>query len=289
MLFVTVSVITALHPTWCQRGRTLQVNCRHCCHCLIHLSSHHQMLLKGCTMMSRALLIPARVGVREGGRGGVPTPGLRDVRAGANPASRPATPNNVFHNAATLLSIWPHTRQIDLAVQLFPGVAAAPLILGTIAGCGGRLLADGIMTGWQVGVCVCFVFPLPFLLFFLSRQQPTTPTPTDTPCHAHAPHRPHAHTLQCLPGLAELTSPGFTSRSAALAAASYYALAYGAQLLPPPAAAGLIVTLLVGLCWWWLGVGRLMCCQCVCSIGCQATCCCCFLLLSAADAAPLCL
>lgn len=45
--------------------------------------------------------------------------------------------------------------QIDLAVQLYPGVHAAPLILGTIAGCGGRLLADGIMTGWQVhwGVC----------------------------------------------------------------------------------------------------------------------------------------
>lgn len=40
--------------------------------------------------------------------------------------------------------------QVDLAVQLFPGVAAAPLILGTLSGCGGRLLADAIMTSWQV-------------------------------------------------------------------------------------------------------------------------------------------
>jgi hypothetical protein len=40
--------------------------------------------------------------------------------------------------------------QVNLAVQLYPGVVAAPIILGTISGCGGRLLADGIMTGWQV-------------------------------------------------------------------------------------------------------------------------------------------
>jgi hypothetical protein len=40
--------------------------------------------------------------------------------------------------------------QVNLAVQLYPGSVAPALILGTLAGCGGRLLADGIMTGWQV-------------------------------------------------------------------------------------------------------------------------------------------
>jgi len=48
-----------------------------------------------------------------------------------------------------------------------------------------------------------------------------------------------------MPGLAELSSPGFVSRSAAFAAVSYYALAYATQLLPVPAAAGLIETGLV--------------------------------------------
>lgn len=85
--------------------------------------------------------------------------------------------------------------RVNLAVQLYPGVHTAPLILGTIAGCGGRLLADGIMTGWQ-----------------------------------------------SMPGFAELTSPGFVSRSAAFAAVSYYTIAYVAQLLPVEAAAGLVIT-----------------------------------------------
>lgn len=48
-----------------------------------------------------------------------------------------------------------------------------------------------------------------------------------------------------MPGLAELSSPGFVSRSAAFAAVSYYVLAYATQLLPIHAAAGLIETGLV--------------------------------------------
>lgn len=51
--------------------------------------------------------------------------------------------------------------------------------------------------------------------------------------------------LQSGPGLAELTSPGFVSRSAAFAAVAYYILAYATQLLPVQAAAGLVVTALV--------------------------------------------
>jgi hypothetical protein len=48
-----------------------------------------------------------------------------------------------------------------------------------------------------------------------------------------------------MPGLAELSSPGFVSRSAALAASTYYALAHGLRLMPQQAAAGLVVTALV--------------------------------------------
>lgn len=90
--------------------------------------------------------------------------------------------------------------QVDTAVQLYPGVVAAPLILGTLAGCGGRLIADALLHSWGL-----------------------------------------------LHGNAELSSPGFVSRSAAMAAATYYLLAYGLQLLPHTAAAGLVVTILVSL------------------------------------------
>jgi hypothetical protein len=44
-----------------------------------------------------------------------------------------------------------HALQVDLAVTLFPGVVAAPLVLGTLGGCGGRLLADIILTTWGQG------------------------------------------------------------------------------------------------------------------------------------------
>jgi len=39
--------------------------------------------------------------------------------------------------------------RVDLAVQLYPGVVAAPLILGTLAGCGGRILADILLHSWE--------------------------------------------------------------------------------------------------------------------------------------------
>lgn len=88
--------------------------------------------------------------------------------------------------------------QVDLAIKLYPGIVAAPLLLGTLAGCGGRLIADALLHGYAE-----------------------------------------------MPGLAELTSPGFVSRSAFMAATTYYLLGYVLQLLPPSAAAGLVVTTLV--------------------------------------------
>lgn len=39
--------------------------------------------------------------------------------------------------------------RVDLAVRIFPGVAAAPLLLGTLGGCGGRLLCDLVKHGWS--------------------------------------------------------------------------------------------------------------------------------------------
>lgn len=88
--------------------------------------------------------------------------------------------------------------KVDLGVKLYPGIVAAPLILGTLAGCGGRLIADALLHGYAE-----------------------------------------------IPGLAELTSPGFVSRSAFMAAATYYVLGHVLQLLPLSAAAGLVVTTLV--------------------------------------------
>lgn len=40
--------------------------------------------------------------------------------------------------------------RVDAAVAVFPGVVAAPLVLGTLAGCGGRLIVDGLYFGWGV-------------------------------------------------------------------------------------------------------------------------------------------
>eukprot|EP00879_Flechtneria_rotunda_P023314 GHRR01024663.1.p1 GENE.GHRR01024663.1~~GHRR01024663.1.p1 ORF type:complete len:384 (+),score=128.00 GHRR01024663.1:63-1214(+) len=89
-------------------------------------------------------------------------------------------------------------QRVDLGCKLYPGVAAAPLLLGTLAGCGGRLIADAMLYGWQA-----------------------------------------------MPGSAELTSPGFVSRSAAMAAVTYHVLGHVLQLLPLSAAAGLVVTALM--------------------------------------------
>ena len=45
--------------------------------------------------------------------------------------------------------------RVDAAVRLHPGVVAAPIILGTIAGCGGRLLVDAFShcAGYRQGGC----------------------------------------------------------------------------------------------------------------------------------------
>jgi hypothetical protein len=59
-----------------------------------------------------------------------------------------------------------------------------------------------------------------------------------------------------MPGLAELTSPGFVSRSAAFAAVSYFTLAYVTQLLPIQAAAGLVITGLVSTEQLCFGLGK---------------------------------
>lgn len=37
--------------------------------------------------------------------------------------------------------------RVDLAVSLYPGVIAAPLVLGTVAGCGGRLVGARLEFG----------------------------------------------------------------------------------------------------------------------------------------------
>jgi hypothetical protein len=89
--------------------------------------------------------------------------------------------------------------RVDLSVTLFPGVVAAPLVLGTISGCGGKVVVDAMMFGWG-----------------------------------------------SMPGKAEISEPGFVSRSAFVASLVYYVIAHAAALVEPRAAAGLVVTGLVG-------------------------------------------
>ncbi|KAF8062702.1 clasp1b [Scenedesmus sp. PABB004] len=145
-----------------------------------------KLFARSCTALLRAMLIVSRVRGAAAGR-------ARALAHRAATAGRgPATDRRRRRRRAR------GTAQVDLAVALYPGIAAAPLLLGTLAGCGGRLIADALLTAWGA-----------------------------------------------LPGLAELSSPGFVSRSAALAAASYYALAHAAGVLPPDAAAGLVITTLV--------------------------------------------
>ncbi|KAI8470760.1 MAG: hypothetical protein J3K34DRAFT_521068 [Monoraphidium minutum] len=88
--------------------------------------------------------------------------------------------------------------RVNLAAELFPGNFSAALILGTISGCGGRLVADSMKFGWGA-----------------------------------LPHR------------AELSDPGYTSRSSFVAAAAYYVIAIWLRIVAPAAGAGLIVTTLV--------------------------------------------
>ena len=47
--------------------------------------------------------------------------------------------------------------RVDVAVRLFPGVIAAPLVLGTVAGSGGRLCVDLILHlyGNLTGALLC--------------------------------------------------------------------------------------------------------------------------------------
>ena len=109
------------------------------------------------------------------------------------------TPQAVTKTCTTILRANLIISRVDLAVSHFPGVLAAPLVLGTISGCGGRLLVDGLKFGWGA-----------------------------------------------MPGRAELSEPGWTSRSSFVAAAAYYASAYGLALAEPRAVAGLLVTAMVG-------------------------------------------
>ncbi|GBF92452.1 hypothetical protein Rsub_04556 [Raphidocelis subcapitata] len=88
--------------------------------------------------------------------------------------------------------------RVDLACSMFPGVVAAPLVLGTIAGCGGKVIVDAIKFGWGA-----------------------------------------------MTGAAEMSQPGFASRSAFVAAAAYYFLAHAARAVEARAAAGLVVTALM--------------------------------------------
>jgi hypothetical protein len=88
--------------------------------------------------------------------------------------------------------------RVDLANAAYPGSIGAALVLGTLAGCGGRLIVDGLKFGWGA-----------------------------------------------LPGRAELSEPGWTSRSAFVAALAYWGSAHALRLLEPRTAAGLLITLMV--------------------------------------------
>jgi hypothetical protein len=89
--------------------------------------------------------------------------------------------------------------RVDAAVRLHPGVVAAPIILGTLAGCGGRLLVDAFShcAGYRQGGCsfdnytalsrlaACFVSPgaavkLPPARVSLPSNCPAMPIPTSS-------------------------------------------------------------------------------------------------------------
>ena len=47
--------------------------------------------------------------------------------------------------------------RVDLCGELFPGVIAAPLVVGTIGGSGGRFSIDAVLAGFDAldGACGC--------------------------------------------------------------------------------------------------------------------------------------
>ena len=60
--------------------------------------------------------------------------------------------------------------RVNISVQKFPGVIAAPLLIGTLAGCGGKLLQDGVQLacGTLPGKSNCFCCNLWSLLMAAS-------------------------------------------------------------------------------------------------------------------------
>ena len=51
---------------------------------------------------------------------------------------------SILHVCLNILRANLIAARVDLSVQKYPGVVAAPLVIGTIAGSGGKLLQDGI-------------------------------------------------------------------------------------------------------------------------------------------------
>lgn len=58
------------------------------------------------------------------------------------------TPQAVIKTCMSLLRAQLIISRVDVAVINFPGVVAAPLLLGTLGGCGGRLIVDALRFGW---------------------------------------------------------------------------------------------------------------------------------------------
>lgn len=84
--------------------------------------------------------------LRRGGKHPAAAAGLPCSRRQASFA--PHSPQMFTKACTSLLRVRLIIARVDLAVAMYPGVVAAPLLLGTVAGCGGRLLADLVMWGW---------------------------------------------------------------------------------------------------------------------------------------------
>ena len=147
----------------------------------------------------------------------------------------------MFTKAATsLLRARLIIARVDLAVRLYPGVVAAPLLLGTLAGCGGRLLADAILWGWSPGRWAGAMSQRAAARA-RARALIKAPAPSSPPKKPDPQHHP-ACARACSVVRAELSNPAWVSRSALLAAAVYYFAGYHWALVPAEALAGLIIT-----------------------------------------------
>jgi hypothetical protein len=76
--------------------------------------------------------------------------------------------------------------RVDLCRELFPGVLAAPLVIGTIAGSGGRFSIDAVLAGFGAldGARGAADFPNRILCIWLPLQYFSVPslTPSSRSC-----------------------------------------------------------------------------------------------------------